>query len=257
MAQYPAAVPTFTNPTGTQFLGVSTPPHSTQHSLLNNELGAALATLGVNPQGTGATVVARLDTADGKIAVASSNAAVALTTATAANALAITATSAAAAALSTATAASVVAIAASSNAAVALSTAQAAIPKSIGTTKGQLIVFTGSATPVVLSASTDGTALVCDTAAASGFKFAAVSGTGASATRFVIGATVPTTSGDAVVAISTITAPYSVLVNLYNPTGTMIIPDSIIATATQFTVNLYSYLSTGTLSGTYGGVYIV
>lgn len=139
----------------------------------------------------------------------------------------------------------------------ASSGAQSAIPKSIGTTKGQLIVFTGSATPVVISASTDGTALVCDATSASGFKFAVVSGSGATATRFVIGATAPTTSGDAVVAISTITAPFSVMVQLYNQSGTMVIPDSIIATATQFTVNVASYLSTGTLAGTFGGVYIV
>jgi hypothetical protein len=84
------------------------------------------------------------------------------------------------------------------------------------------------------------------------------SGTGgASATHFVIGATAPTTSGDSVVAISTITAPYSVIVSLYNQSGTMCIPDSVIATATQFTVNVFSYLATGTLAGTFGGVYIV
>ena len=237
MANYPASIPTFTNPVVGQNLGASTPPHSTQHIRLNDEVGAALAIIGVNPQGTGATLVARLNTADTLVGAASSQAASALSTATAGYNLAVTATS---------------------NAGTALTTAQGAIPKSIGSSKGQLIAFTASGTPVALVASADGLALVCDATSASGFKFATVSssGSGASATHFLIASNSPTTSGDVVVTITTITAPYAVAVHLYNQSGTMCIPDSVIATATQFTVNVYSYLSTGTLAGTFGGVYI-
>jgi len=173
------------------------------------------------------------------------------------NAIAVAASSVAASAYATATAAGALAVTATSNAATALTTAQAAIPKSIGSSKGQIIVFTGSGTPVILGASADGTTLVCDATSASGFKFAAAATGGASATHFLISATSPTTSGDVVVTISTITAPYAAIVNIYNQSGTQVIPDSVIAVATQFTVNLYSYLATGTLAGTFGGVYIV
>jgi hypothetical protein len=171
MANYPVTLPTFTLPTATS--PRNNPSHATAHINEMNEIVAIATELGTNPRGGSPTVAVRLNTIEAVAAAASTQAGVALTTATAGFVLAGVATSNAAVALATGSAGLALATIATSNAATALSTAQAAIPKAIGTTKGQIIVFTGSATPVVISASTDGTALVCDATSASGFKFAA------------------------------------------------------------------------------------
>lgn len=54
-----------------------------------------------------------------------------------------------------------------------VATADGAIPKSIVTTKGDLIAATGSATPVRLSAGTNGYVLTADSTATAGVKWAA------------------------------------------------------------------------------------
>jgi hypothetical protein len=61
---YPGAIDNFTNPTSSDTLNSVTVPHATQHSDLNDAVEAIEATLGIDPQGGSATVVARLNAND-------------------------------------------------------------------------------------------------------------------------------------------------------------------------------------------------
>jgi hypothetical protein len=61
---YPGAIDNFTNPTSSDTLNSVTVPHATQHSNLNDAVEAIEATLGIDPQGGSATVVARLNAND-------------------------------------------------------------------------------------------------------------------------------------------------------------------------------------------------
>lgn len=65
MATYPSALVTLENPSQYQDEGV---PHSSQHTLANEEIEAIEAELGVTPSGASATVAARLDTLDTTVA---------------------------------------------------------------------------------------------------------------------------------------------------------------------------------------------
>lgn len=65
---YPGALDSFTNPTATDTLDSATVPHATQHANENDAIEAIQVTLGVNPQGGSATVVARLDSSDDVLA---------------------------------------------------------------------------------------------------------------------------------------------------------------------------------------------
>ena len=58
---YPGALDSFTNPTSTDTLNSATVPHADQHANANDAIEAIQATLGINPQGGSATVVARLN----------------------------------------------------------------------------------------------------------------------------------------------------------------------------------------------------
>jgi hypothetical protein len=57
---YPGALDSFVNPTATDTLDSATVPHAAQHDNINDAMAAVQVTLGVNPQGGSATVVARL-----------------------------------------------------------------------------------------------------------------------------------------------------------------------------------------------------
>jgi hypothetical protein len=68
---YPSGIDDFTNPSATDPLNSLTVPHATQHSDLNDAVEAIENTLGTDPQGSEATVGARIgalettvDTAD-------------------------------------------------------------------------------------------------------------------------------------------------------------------------------------------------
>lgn len=61
-ATYPSAVTSLTNPTSTSKL--NSPDHATQHINENDEIEAIEGELGVDPAGSHATVVARLNVAD-------------------------------------------------------------------------------------------------------------------------------------------------------------------------------------------------
>jgi len=58
---YPGALDTLTNPIGTDALNSATVPHAQQHANANDAIEAIQAELGVNPKGSSATVVARLN----------------------------------------------------------------------------------------------------------------------------------------------------------------------------------------------------
>ena len=64
---YPGAVDSFVNPTATDTLNSATVPHAAQHDNINDAMSAVQVTLGVNPQGSSATVVARLNTLDSTV----------------------------------------------------------------------------------------------------------------------------------------------------------------------------------------------
>ena len=66
-SNYPGALDSFVNPTATDTLDSATVPHADQHANLNNAVRAVEVTLGVNPQGGSATVVARLDALDSTV----------------------------------------------------------------------------------------------------------------------------------------------------------------------------------------------
>jgi hypothetical protein len=65
---YPGALDSFVNPTATDTLDSATVPHATQHADANDAIEAIEVTLGVNPQGGSATVVARLTALDSTVA---------------------------------------------------------------------------------------------------------------------------------------------------------------------------------------------
>lgn len=67
-SNYPGALDSFTNPTATDSLDSATVPHADQHANVNNAVRAVQVTLGTNPQGGSATVVARLDALDSTVA---------------------------------------------------------------------------------------------------------------------------------------------------------------------------------------------
>jgi hypothetical protein len=58
----------FVNPTATDTLDSATVPHAAQHDNINDAMSAVQVTLGVNPQGGSATVVARLTALDSTVA---------------------------------------------------------------------------------------------------------------------------------------------------------------------------------------------
>ena len=64
---YPGALDSFVNPTATDTLDSATVPHATQHADSNDAIEALQVTLGVNPQGGSATVVARLTALDSTV----------------------------------------------------------------------------------------------------------------------------------------------------------------------------------------------
>ena len=61
---YPGAIDNFTNPTSSDTLDSVTVPHATQHADINDAVEAIETTLGIDPQGGSATVVARLNAND-------------------------------------------------------------------------------------------------------------------------------------------------------------------------------------------------
>lgn len=65
---YPGALDSFTNPTANDTLNSATVPHADQHANANDAIEAIQATLGINPQGGSATVVARLNALDATVA---------------------------------------------------------------------------------------------------------------------------------------------------------------------------------------------
>lgn len=74
---YPGALDSFVNPTATDTLDSATVPHAAQHDNINDAMSAVQVTLGVNPQGGSATVVARLtaldSTVSGKASLSAAN----------------------------------------------------------------------------------------------------------------------------------------------------------------------------------------
>jgi hypothetical protein len=68
---YPGALDDFTNPTATDSLNDPTVPHATQHADANDAIEAIQATLGIDPQGTEATVDARIGALETTIDTAS------------------------------------------------------------------------------------------------------------------------------------------------------------------------------------------
>ena len=67
-SSYPGGLDAFTNPTASDTLDSATVPHAAQHSNANDAIEAIESTLGVNPQGSSATVVARLTALDSTVA---------------------------------------------------------------------------------------------------------------------------------------------------------------------------------------------
>jgi len=65
MSDYPSSITSLTNPAATD--KTDSPSHASQHSNANNEIMAVESELGVNPSGSSATVVARLDTNDATV----------------------------------------------------------------------------------------------------------------------------------------------------------------------------------------------
>ena len=67
-SSFPGGLDNFTNPTASDTLDSATVPHATQHANVNDAVEAIESTLGVNPQGASATVVARLGALDTTVA---------------------------------------------------------------------------------------------------------------------------------------------------------------------------------------------
>jgi filamentous hemagglutinin len=70
---YPGALDSFVNPTATDTLDSATVPHAAQHDNINDAMSAVQVTLGVNPQGGSATVVARLTAIEGSVSGKAAN----------------------------------------------------------------------------------------------------------------------------------------------------------------------------------------
>jgi hypothetical protein len=66
-SSFPGGLDNFTNPTATDTLDSATVPHADQHANANDAIEAIESTLGVNPQGSSATVVARLTALDSTV----------------------------------------------------------------------------------------------------------------------------------------------------------------------------------------------
>lgn len=66
-SNYPGALDTLTNPTSSDYQ--DTVPHAELHEDLNDGIEAVQATLGVDPQGAEATLVARLNALDALLAL--------------------------------------------------------------------------------------------------------------------------------------------------------------------------------------------
>jgi hypothetical protein len=136
----------FVNPTATDTLDSATVPHAAQHDNINDAMAAVQVTLGVNPQGGSATVVARLTAIESNVTSATSTANTALSTANSASA---TANSASA----TANSANATAIAAQSAVAAKANVDQAMF---VGTTA--LTINRSSASQTLTGVSIDGNA---------------------------------------------------------------------------------------------------
>jgi len=67
-SSYPGGLDNFTNPSASDTLDSATVPHADQHGNANDAIEAIESTLGVNPQGSSATVVARLTALDSTVA---------------------------------------------------------------------------------------------------------------------------------------------------------------------------------------------
>jgi hypothetical protein len=67
-SSFPGGLDNFTNPSASDTLDSATVPHATQHANANDAIEAIESTLGVNPQGSSATVVARLTALDSTVA---------------------------------------------------------------------------------------------------------------------------------------------------------------------------------------------
>ena len=67
-SSYPSSLDSFTNPSASDALNSATVPHATQHANVNNAIVAIETTLGTNPQGSAASVKARLNALDTTIA---------------------------------------------------------------------------------------------------------------------------------------------------------------------------------------------
>jgi hypothetical protein len=61
---YPNGIDSFTNPTSSDTLDSQTVPHAAQHADINDAVEAIETILGTNPEGSSATVVARLNAND-------------------------------------------------------------------------------------------------------------------------------------------------------------------------------------------------
>jgi len=70
---YPGALDSFVNPTATDTLDSATVPHAAQHDNINDAMSAVQVTLGVNPQGGSATVVARLTAIESSVSGKAAN----------------------------------------------------------------------------------------------------------------------------------------------------------------------------------------
>ena len=70
---YPGALDSFVNPTATDTLDSVTVPHAAQHDNINDAMSAVQVTLGVNPQGGSATVVARLTAIESSVSGKAAN----------------------------------------------------------------------------------------------------------------------------------------------------------------------------------------
>lgn len=66
-SNYPDSLDSFTNPSANDSLNSSTVPHATQHANANDAIVAIESTLGTNPQGSSASVKARLDAVDSSL----------------------------------------------------------------------------------------------------------------------------------------------------------------------------------------------
>lgn len=178
MANYPGSYPTFPVPTSGDKL--NSPDHIAQHVQEDGEILAVEQTLGLNPQGSDATVLARLN----RIDPLATNA-VPSTRTVNGHPLSSNITITASDVGSVPTSTTINGYPLSSNITltktdIGLSnvTNDIQIKVSDYTAKGIILVGTGSATYSGLPVGTDGFVLTADSAQASGVKWAAVTGTG-------------------------------------------------------------------------------